>query len=67
MLDVSPKQCVVIEDSKSGVSAAVNAGCITIAAPNSFTKYQDLSHATLQIESFSNITLEQFFQLCNCH
>ena len=35
LLDISPQQCVVIEDSRSGVTAGVDAGCFVIAVPNS--------------------------------
>ncbi|MBS0629276.1 MAG: HAD family phosphatase [Verrucomicrobia bacterium] len=62
-LGVSPQQCVVIEDSATGVTAGVKAGCITIAVPNRSTRYQDLSHAHLRIESFGNIGVKEFFEL----
>lgn len=63
MLGISPEQCIVIEDSHSGVSAGVRAGCITIAVPNHYTQKQDLSHATLILDSFSGMDVDQFFQL----
>lgn len=63
LLGVKPYECVVIEDSQSGVVAAENAGCIAVAVPNSFTKNQDLSHAHLKIESFANISVSDFFHM----
>ncbi len=61
MLGVPPQQCVVIEDSFPGVSAGMNAGCITIAVPNFFTKRQDLSQASVMIESFAGMDINKFF------
>lgn len=63
LLGVSPSDCVAIEDSHIGVTAAVKAGCITIAVPNRFTQRQDLSHANLKIESFAGMDGDRFFQL----
>lgn len=51
MLGVEPCQCIAIEDSRAGISAAVAAGCIAIAVPNQFTQHQDLSQAHLNIQS----------------
>lgn len=62
-LNLEPSQCVVIEDSRPGVTAGVDAGCFTIAVPNSYTKHHDLSHAHLTIDSFSGIDAEGFFKL----
>jgi len=62
-LEVAPEQCVVIEDSATGVTAGVGAGCFTIAVPNRSTKFQDFSHAHLKIESFANLSVDAFFEL----
>ncbi len=61
-LGVSPTECVVIEDSHTGVSAGVHAGCFTIAVPNSFTVQHDLSKAHLLVPSFFHTNVEQFFR-----
>lgn len=61
MLGFSPVQCVAIEDSHPGVSSAVSAGCITIAIPNHYTQNHDLSHASLKIDSFANLSINDFF------
>lgn len=58
MLGVRPEECLVIEDSAPGISAAVAAGCITVAIPNSFTGDQDLSHADLRLQSLEGISLD---------
>jgi beta-phosphoglucomutase-like phosphatase (HAD superfamily) len=63
LLGVSPSQCVVIEDSAPGVRAGVDAGCFTIAVPNDYTCFHNLSHAHLRIESFADITPVLFFQM----
>lgn len=63
LLHVLPQQTIVIEDSGAGVSAGVSAGCFTIAIPNEYTRWQDLSHSHLSLESFSGMDIEQFFKL----
>ncbi|HEY2809938.1 MAG TPA: HAD family phosphatase [Rhabdochlamydiaceae bacterium] len=62
VLGLLPAHCVVIEDSHSGVTAGVRAGCLTIAVPNRFTQGHDLSRAVLKIDSFSNMDVDQFFE-----
>lgn len=59
LLGLQPNQCMAIEDSRSGISAAVSAGCFAIAVPNEFTKHQDLSHAHLKIESLDSLHFNQ--------
>lgn len=63
LLGLSPEQCVAIEDSSTGISSAVCAGCIAVAIPNTFTAHQDLSHAHLKIDSFAKITPIEFLRL----
>lgn len=64
LLGVLPSECVAIEDSGVGVTAAVTAGCITIAVPNrASTVCHDLSQAHLKIDSFSEIDVPQFLEL----
>ena len=62
-LGVSSDQCVVIEDSATGVAAGVAAQCLTIAIPNEYTRRQNLSQAHLLLESFANVSIESFFQM----
>jgi len=58
-----PHECVVIEDSLSGVISGVTAGCITIAVPNDYTRHQDLSTANVKLDSFVKITSYEDFLL----
>jgi len=62
LLNLDPEECVVIEDSHSGVTAGKSAGCITIAVPNDYTQYQDLSHAHWVVESFSTLNVQKFLE-----
>lgn len=63
LLGIDPSECVVIEDSYSGVCAGVAAGCFTIAVPNQFTEQQDLSVADLKINSFDNMDVDSLLQM----
>lgn len=60
LLGLSPSECVVIEDSKIGVAAGVNAGCFTIAVPTEHSKDHDLSKAHLILDSLAHFTLDEF-------
>ncbi len=44
-LGVRPEQCIVLEDSASGVKAGRAAGCHVIAVPSEHTRLHDLSDA----------------------
>ena len=44
-LRVRPEECIVLEDSASGVKAGRAAGCYVIAVPNEHTRQHDLSDA----------------------
>ncbi len=57
-LGLEPNECVAIEDSQYGVSAAIAAGMFCIAIPNKYTRVQDHSKATLILESLSKISVE---------
>lgn len=54
-LKVDPKNCLVIEDSASGVIAAKIAGMKVIAVPNWSTKDQNFSPADLMVTSLKEI------------
>jgi HAD superfamily hydrolase (TIGR01509 family) len=54
-LDVSPQEAVAIEDSTHGVSAAIAAGMRCIAAPGPMTKTMRFDHATLHVDSLSDV------------
>ncbi len=63
LLGVSTSECVVIEDSMTGIASGNAAGCFTIAIPNRFTKGQDLSAAALQMATLEGLNIDQFFHL----
>lgn len=58
-LGLKPEECVVIEDSKNGVSAAKTAGmkCVGFYNPNS--RNQDLSQADIVINSFNELSISK--------
>lgn len=56
-LNVEPKDCIVIEDSKHGVSAAKNAGMKCIGFINLNSGNQDLGKADLLIEDFKDLSV----------
>jgi HAD superfamily hydrolase (TIGR01509 family) len=60
VLGFKPQECIAIEDSKTGIFSARDAGCMTIAIPNSYTKEQDLSQAHIKIDSFAFLSVEDF-------
>lgn len=52
LLDIPPEQCVVVEDSPSGVQAALNAGIECIAITNTHTR-EELRDATRVVDRLS--------------
>jgi HAD superfamily hydrolase (TIGR01509 family) len=54
-LGVSPDECIVIEDSYNGITAATAAGIPSIGFLNPNSGKQDLSQATILIEGFDEI------------
>lgn len=62
IMNLKPSQCIVIEDSWSGVTAGKTAGCITIAVPTVYSHKHDFSLADLKLESFSGMDTETFLQ-----
>ena len=57
-LGVSPKDCVVLEDTKNGILAAKGAGMYCIAYRNPHSGKQDLSLADCIVEDISEIKLD---------
>lgn len=62
-LGVEPKNCVVIEDAKHGVQAAIAAGMKCIGYRNLNSGNQDLSKAHLIVESHHDIDLKMLDEL----
>lgn len=56
LLKIAPEDCVVIEDSDSGVTAANAAGMQSIAITNSFTRDR-LSHATVIVDTYEELDM----------
>ncbi|WP_339923551.1 HAD family phosphatase [uncultured Cyclobacterium sp.] len=57
LLDVNPANCLVFEDSYSGVSAAINAGMQVVGVLSSHTK-EDLPPCQLYINDYSEIDIQ---------
>ncbi len=62
-LGIAPGRSVAIEDSANGVTAANAAGMRSIAIPNRLTRYLDLSHADLCVESAVELDLARLHGL----
>lgn len=62
-MSVESNECVAIEDSETGVAAAVGAGMKVIAVPNKFTKHQDFSKAAAIVNSLHEINLQTITSL----
>jgi HAD superfamily hydrolase (TIGR01509 family) len=62
LLDVNPANCLVFEDSFSGVSAAINAGMQVVGVLSSHAK-EDLPPCQLYINDYSEIDLQTVDQL----
>ncbi len=56
-LGVPPQECIAIEDSPVGISAAVASGAYTIAVRTEYTKNLDVSMAHLILESLVDFDL----------
>lgn len=65
LLNVSPVECVVVEDSLTGIASAKAAGCITVAIPNRVTERQDLSAATLRMDTLSGVSVDHFLKMAS--
>lgn len=63
-LDRSPAQCVVFEDSFSGVTAALNAGMRVVGVLSSHTK-EELPPCDLYIENYLELSYDKIRQLFN--
>ena len=50
-LGTPPSDCLVLEDSQNGTTAAFNAGMRVIAIPNKITEMADFRHASFKVSS----------------
>ena len=62
-LGVDPRDCVVLEDSEPGVTAARAAGCTTVGVPAGMTAHLPFAHADLVVPSVAELTLERLAEL----
>lgn len=56
-LGVDPVDCVVLEDSEPGVTAANAAGCTTVGVPAGMTAHLEFAHADLVVSSIAEVDL----------
>lgn len=54
-LGIAPNNCLVIEDTESGVQAAKNAGMKCIAVPHAITAHQNFNQADIIVHSMGEI------------
>ena len=62
-LGVKPSQAIAIEDSPNGVMAAVAAGLLCVAVPNTMTAGLDFQQADFVFPSLADISLSKLLQL----
>lgn len=62
-LGVDPAATVALEDSANGVTAANAAGMRSVAVPNRLTRWLDLSHAHLVVDSLAEVDLARLTTL----
>jgi len=55
LLNASAQESIVVEDSKRGLTSAVNAGIDCVMVHNEFTSSQDFSEASYKVKSFSDL------------
>mgnify|MGYP001035769864 CR=1 FL=1 len=60
---VSPENCLVLEDTPAGVTAAKSAGMKVIAIPNAYTKGSDFSNADMVVSSLEAVDLELVYSV----
>lgn len=53
---IRPWQCIVIEDSKRGITAALAAGIPTIIIPNEYTKREEFGFRVTKVKRLEEIT-----------
>lgn len=65
--DQKPSQCVVVEDSRNGLTAALAAGMTCLITPTELSACQDFSGAALVVSSLGEPSAEQGYVLANPH
>ncbi|BFM11935.1 HAD family hydrolase [Simiduia litorea] len=62
VLGLRPSECIAVEDTASGLRAALAAGVATCVVPNSYSAHQDFSGATKRVAD-----LPEFLTWFNAH
>ena len=65
LLKVKPEECIVIEDSLSGIAAAVNAGMKVVGITTTHNS-EELKNTDLVINSFSELDLHKLEIIAGC-
>ncbi len=60
-LGIDPRQCLAIEDTAAGITAAKAAAMYCVAIPCDATRHQDHFHADLQLNSLEQLDLHSLF------
>ncbi|MFT7860583.1 MAG: HAD family phosphatase [Sulfurimonas sp.] len=55
LFGATKEECIIVEDSKRGLSSAVNAGIECVVVHNEFTKTHDLSEASHRVKKFTHL------------
>lgn len=63
LLKIKPKNCIALEDTAKGVTAAKGAGIKAIAVPNEYTKEHDFSEADKVVNSLKSVTIDMINSL----
>ena len=61
--NVSPENCIVIEDSKNGIMGAKRAGMTCVGFRNPGSGQQDLSEADIVIDSYSKENIDSIIRM----
>lgn len=62
-LGISPKNCLVLEDTSAGMTAAKSAGMRVIAIPNAYTVGSDFSNADMVVSSLHKVDLRLIYSV----
>jgi HAD superfamily hydrolase (TIGR01509 family) len=63
LLGMKSEECVVFEDASHGIDAAKNAGTKTIGIVTKYNLAEELSHADLVIDDFSQVNVDKIKKL----
>lgn len=61
---IEPAQCIVVEDSRWGLQAAIAAGMHTVAVTNSYSADHLFNHADCVIDHLDKLTIDDLKRIC---